>query len=201
VWVSGLALLSIVVGLIAFRFLGGYPAATATNTSDPGKFNVPRVETTQEVAESEMAGGPEDKTLKVTIPAMARINNATVPDTHGEDEEALGGHVAIHLEGTGFPWQEEANVYLAGHRLGYPGTESWLGFWDLNNLQSGDDIYVEDADGREYTYRVFDSFVVDPSDVSVTELVTGRNIMTLQTCTLPSYSQRLIIQAELVEET
>lgn len=201
VWVSGVALLTIVVGLIAFRFLGGYPDTAATNISDPGQFNVPKVATTQEEAESETARGPEDKTLEVTIPAMARINSATVPSTHGEDEEALGAHAAIHLEGTGFPWQEEANVYLAGHRLGYPGTESWLGFWDLNNLQSGDEIYVEDADGGEYTYRVFDeSFVVDPSDVSVTELVPGKNIITLQTCTLPSYSERLIVQAELVEE-
>ncbi len=199
-WVLGLALLTIVVGLIGFRFLGGYPAATATNSGATGEFNVPKVEITQEEAESVTARGPEDKTLRVTIPAMARVNDATVPSTHGEDEEALGSHAAIHLEGTGFPWQDEANIYLAGHRLGYPGTESWLGFWDLNNLESGDEVYVEDADGGEYTYRVFESFVVDPDDVSVTELVPGRNIMTLQTCTLPSYSQRLIVQAELVEE-
>ena len=180
--------------------MGSPPEVTATNNSDPGQFNVPEVETTQQETESETAKSPEDKTLKVTIPAMARVSNAIVPDTDGEDEEALGSHAAIHLKGTGFPWQEEANVYLAGHRLGYPGTDSFLGFWDLNNLQSGDEIYVGDANGEEYTYRVFRSFVVDPSDVSVTEPELGRNIMTLQTCTLPSYSQRLIVQAELVDE-
>ncbi len=37
---------------------------------------------------------------------MARVSNAIVPDTDGEDEEALGSHAAIHLKGTGFPWQE-----------------------------------------------------------------------------------------------
>jgi sortase A len=31
----------------------------------------------------------------------------------------------------------------------------------------------------------------------VTRPVAGRNIVTLQTCTLPDYSQRLIVQAEL----
>lgn len=199
VWVVSLAIIVIVVGLIGFRFLGQPPEVTATNSSDPGHFNVPEVEATQE-AESENVVGPEDKTLKVTIPAMARVNNATVPDADGDDEEALGSHAAIHLKGTGFPWQEEANVYLAGHRMGYPVTDSFLAFWDLNNLQSGDDIYVEDADSKEYTYRVFRSFVADPTDVSVTETVPGRNIMTLQTCTLPDYSQRLIVQAELVDE-
>jgi sortase A len=32
----------------------------------------------------------------------------------------------------------------------------------------------------------------------VTDPVAGKNILTLQTCTLPDYSQRLIVQAELV---
>lgn len=200
VWILSLALLVIFVGLIGFRFLGQYPDVVATNSSDPGQFNVPAVETTQEEAESDTVREPEDKTLKVTIPAMAMVDNDTVPDADGEDKEALGGHAAIHLRGTGFPWQEEANVYLAGHRLGYPGTDSFLGFWDLDNLQSGDDIYVEDADGNEYTYEVFKSFVVGPSDLSVTETLPGRNIMTLQTCTLPDYSQRLIVQAELIDK-
>jgi sortase A len=33
----------------------------------------------------------------------------------------------------------------------------------------------------------------------VTKAVPDKNILTLQTCTLPDYSQRLIVQAELVE--
>ncbi len=52
--------------------------------------------------------------------------------------------------------------------------------------------------GRKYTYRVFKSFTVYPKDVSVTRPIRGRNIVTLQTCTLPNYTQRLIIQAERV---
>jgi sortase A len=34
--------------------------------------------------------------------------------------------------------------------------------------------------------------------VSVTRSLKGKNILTLQTCTLPDYSRRLIIQAERV---
>ena len=199
VWIVSLTLITIVVGLVGLRLLWQPIDGTATNSSDPAGFNVPEVDTTQE-QESEVIEGPEDRTLKVTIPAMARVDNATVPDADGDDEEALGGHAAIHLKGTGFPWQEEANVYLAGHRLGYPGTDSFLGFWDLDNLQGGDEIYVEDADGEEYIYKVFRSFVVDPTDLSVVETVPGRNVMTLQTCTLPDYSERLIVQAELIDE-
>jgi sortase A len=59
---------------------------------------------------------------------MDRVEGSTVPDVAGDDEEALGDYAVIHLKGSGFPWQEEANVYLAGHRLGYPNTDSFLAF-------------------------------------------------------------------------
>ncbi len=87
---------------------------------------------------------------------------------------------------------------MAGHRLGYPSTDSFLAFWDLSNLEDGDEIYVTDAMGRSYTYKVFKEFVVNPSDIFVTQPIEGKNIVTLQTCTLPDYSQRLIVQAEKV---
>lgn len=192
--VAGLAL----VAVFAMNLLSPSPGATATNAPDPGGFNVPEVQTSQQ---SGQTGGPQDKTLKVTIPAMSRIENDTVPDAVGDDEEALKQSAAIHLRGTGFPWQQGANTYLAGHRLGYPSTDSFLAFWDLNKLENGDKVFVEDAGGTEYTYRVYKSFVTGPSDLSVTEPVAGKSVLTLQTCTLPDYSQRLIVRTELVEKT
>lgn len=141
---------------------------------------------------------PEDKTLWVTVPKMNRVQSAPIPSTSGDDEESLKEFAGIHLQGTGFPWQEEANVYIAGHRLGYPNTSSFLAFWDLNNVKKGDEIYMTDAMGRSYTYRVFKELVVNPSDLFITQPVKGKNIVTLQTCTLPDYSQRLIVQAEKV---
>ena len=38
---------------------------------------------------------------------------------------------------------------------------------------------------------------VEPTDLFVTEPIEGKNIITLQTCTLPDYAQRVIVQAEL----
>jgi sortase A len=119
--------------------------------------------------------GPENKTLRMTIPKMAQIHNDTVPYAESDDEQAFHDHAAVHLRGTGNPWNRQANVYIAGHRLGFPGTDSWLGFWDLNVLGKGDKIYLTDADGKHYVYKV-----------------------SLQTCTLPDYSKRLIVQAEKV---
>lgn len=162
-------------------------------------FNVSNVENSQKAATKSDSTGPKEDTLKVTISKMARVKNATVPNAAGDDEEKLRQNAAIHLEGTGFPWQKGANVYLAGHRLGYPTTDSFLAFYDLDKLENGDKVFVTDADGKKYTYRVFKEFIVPPTDLSVTEPVAGKSILTLQTCTLPDYSERLIVQAELVE--
>ena len=153
----------------------------------------------QEQSAEEQANAPDDPTLNITVPSMERIKDAPIPDTTGDDEDSLRKFAGIHLEGTGFPWQEEANVYIAGHRLGYPNTPSFLAFWDIDNVAEGDQVFVEDANGREYTYEVFDLLEVGPTDLFVTEPQEGKNILTLQTCTLPDYANRVIVQAELVD--
>jgi sortase A len=63
-------------------------------------------------------------------------------------------------------------------------------------LEEGDEITLLDADGGRYTYTVFEKSVVSPTDLTVTEPVGGKDILTLQTCTLPDYSERLVVQAE-----
>ncbi len=141
---------------------------------------------------------PKDKRLEISVPKMKRVRGAVVPYASSTDEEAFRENAAVHIRGTGFPWNEEANVYIAGHRLGYVGTPSWLAFWDLNEVDVGDRIFVTDALGRKYEYKVFKDFIVDPTDVFVTRPLKGRNVLTLQTCTLPDYSRRLIVQAERV---
>jgi sortase A len=197
-WILSLVMIAAGVALIASFFLAGSLIGTTTNSADPGGFNVPKLET----ADTGVAS-PKDKTLKLTVPKMSQIKDDTVPNVASNDtqvfESSLGSHAAIHLAGTGFPWNEEANVYLAGHRLGYPRTDSFLAFFDLNKLEAGDEIYITDANGTKYTYKVFKDYTVSPSDLSVTKAVPDKNILTLQTCTLPDYAQRLIVQAELVE--
>jgi sortase A len=201
------------VALIGTFFLG--PAFMQPEPGGKGsvteKFNVPVLRENTVIADEgpeETKGkqekeappvvGPKDKTLKLTIPAMSRVRDTEIPYTTGTDEKALRDHTAIHLEGTGHPWQEGANVYIAGHRLGYPSTGSFLAFYDLNVLKPGDAVYVKDANGKQYEYRVYRSMAVDPTDIFITEPVRGKSVLTLQTCTLPDYSQRLIVQAQRV---
>ncbi len=192
-----LALIGAGVALIVSVFLLPRSGGGAAS-GEAGEFNVPVLEeSTGSEEEPEEARGPEDKTLIVTIPKM-EVAEAEVPDAAGDDEEKLREYLGIHLKGTGFPWQKGANVYIAGHRLGYPGEASFLAFYDLDALETGDEIMIKDADGKEYVYRVFKEFTVEPTNLSVTQPVPGKDVLTLQTCTLPDYSQRLIVQAEKV---
>lgn len=140
---------------------------------------------------------PADDTLTLTVPKMERVQEAEIPNGLGNDEALLRENPAIHLEGTGYPWEEEANVYIAGHRLGYKDTGSYLAFYDIDKLENGDEVYITDADGNEYTYEVFEEIVVDPTDLYVLDPLKGKNIVSLQACTLPDYSRRIIVRAEL----
>jgi sortase A len=189
-------LLLVVASALATAFV--LTACGGSEESPPDEAVAPDApEQTQQQSAEEQANAPEDPTLTLTVPSMERISDATIPDTLGDDEEALKNFAGIHLQGTGFPWQDEANVYIAGHRLGYPNTASFLAFWDIDNVVEGDRIFVSDANGREYTYEVFQTLEVDPTDLFVTEPQEGRNILTLQSCTLPDYERRVVVQAEL----
>ncbi|MDP9438738.1 MAG: sortase [Actinomycetota bacterium] len=196
------------LGLLLYSVFGGQAPASA-NTPDKVSDRV-----TEEVQErfarslperivervrGPRVDAPEEKALKLTVPALERVREVPVYDAaKGEYEDAMHDGTA-HVKGTGFPWQKGANVYIAGHRVGYPGTKSNLVFWDLDKLEKGDQILLTDADGKTYTYEVFDKFVVDPSAVRVLRPVPNKSVVSLQTCTLPDYSRRLVVQAELKE--
>ena len=142
-------------------------------------------------------GGREDKTLYLTVPNLG-LEEVPVFDSVSEEKLAEG---TIHVPATGFPWQDGANVYIAGHRLGYPDTSSFYVFYDLDKLASGDEIFVKDAAGKQYTYKVTEEQkVVSPNNVEVMNATEGKSMISLQTCTLPDYAERIVVQGELVEK-
>ena len=91
----------------------------------------------------------------------------------------------VHLPDTSLPWSDtpERNVYLAGHRLGWPGTGSNLIFYRLNELTGGERVTLHGPNGKAYTYRVLKNFIVGPKDNWVTGRVKDRDLLTLLTCT------------------
>ena len=162
--------------LVGYSFLIGDPFAGAAIAHEP----------------------PGDARMTLTVPELRRVDHVPVYTGATNDEGALHDGT-LHVRGTGFPWQEGSNVYIAGHRMGFPGTKSYLVFWDLNTLENGDKVILTDSNGTKYTYSVYESLVVNPDALHVTKPVSGKSVITLQTCTLPDYNQRLIVQAELTD--
>ena len=209
------AFVSVGLGLMGYAlFVGGEPAVADTPTKDlaqaparvagsdaPLKAKlVALAEATRDVVEKiqgPRAEAPKDEALKLTVPDMKRVEGLPVYDVAPPGYERALHDGAAHVRGTGLPWQREANVYIAGHRIGFPGTKSHLVFWDLDKLEDGDEVILEDANGTRYTYEVFRKFVIRPDEVGVLRPVKGKNIVSLQTCTLPDYKERLVVQAEL----
>ena len=128
-------------------------------------------------ASSSPAAVPADSTMYLTVPAMGISD---IPVVEGTTEASLSAG-AGHYVGSGYPWVPGSNTYIAGHRLGYPGTPSDHVFWNLPNLGMGDEIYLTDSNGHTYTYAVSDILEVPVNDLSVTG-PTGASTVSLQTC-------------------
>jgi sortase A len=120
---------------------------------------------------------PSDTTMYLTIPKLGLYD---IPVLEGRTEAVLSQGVG-HLPGTGFPWIAGSNTYIAGHRLGYPGTVSDHVFWGLPSLTVGDEVILEDSLGQTYTYQVSEMLEVSPNDASVTAPI-GSDVVSLQTC-------------------
>ena len=133
-----------------------------------------------EEEERRAAAVPDDPTLFLTVPRLGLYGH-TVRNDDSLEALDLG---AIKLPQTGFPWQrEDTNTYIACHRIGWPGTESYNQCFNLPAMQQGDEIFLEDTLGRVYQYRVSEIRGVSPNDSWITKPVAGSDVVSLQTCT------------------
>src|ERR671911_270190 len=146
---------------------------------------------------------PPTNDLWMSIPALGLYDNYV---TNSAAHSAMD-YGAIKLPHTAFPWQDNANTYIAAHRLGWPGTASHHQFYDLPALAKGDVIYLGDANGTTYTYEVTGFKEITPDETWVTTPQQGRDMVSLQTCienfgdywTMgPNWYVRYIVQADRV---
>ncbi len=158
---------------------------------------------------SEQASGPPPIPQPATNDLWMTIPKMDLYDDYVANSDALAAMDAgaIKLPSTGFPWQEDANTYIAAHRIGYPGTESDYQFYDLPNLALGDKVYLGDANGTTYTYEVTGFKEVLPTENYVTAPQPGRDMISLQTCiedygdywTMgPNWYVRYVVEADRV---
>lgn len=134
----------------------------------------------REAEEERAAVAPDDPTLFLTVPKLG-IYGHTVRNDRSEAALDLG---AIKLPSTGFPWErKDTNTYIACHRIGWPGTESYNQCLNLPAMQMGDEIFLQDTLGRVYQYRISSISGHTPSDNWIIDPVEGKDIVSLQTCT------------------
>lgn len=108
----------------------------------------------------------------------------------GVDNKTLKYAVG-HFQGTAMPG-EKGNFCVAGHRS-YTYSEY---FNRLDELKEGDDIIVQTKKG-EFTYKIYEKKVVEPTEVSVLNSTEAATI-TLVTCTpIRVATHRLIIKGKL----
>ena len=108
------------------------------------------------------------------------------------DDEATLKRAAGHLPDTPLPW-ENGNTAIAGHRDGL--------FRPLKDIAVGDEIRFR-TPRDEFRYRVTETSIVKPDDLSVLE-PGGAPSLTLITC-YPFYyvgnaPQRFIVRAERIQ--
>lgn len=173
-------------------------APTPDRAPEPGQNRaIPTQPQTRPANQSRNYDLPPGAIMSLTIPA---IGLEEVPILNSNAARALDRGV-VHLPDTSLPWSSspERNVYLAGHRLGWPGTGSHRVFFRLDELTGGETVTLRGENGESYDYRVIESFIVGPQDGWVTGRVRGRDLVTLQTCTpIPSFEKRLIVRAERI---
>jgi LPXTG-site transpeptidase (sortase) family protein len=113
-------------------------------------------------------------------------------------------YVAGWYEKSAMPGQN-GNMVLDGHFDTSSGSPA--AFYQLKNVQKGDNVVVYDEAGRSYTYLVVETLYVDvddPSRLKIFESSKDKPIITLITCSGVwlsgdlTYSKRLIVKGELI---
>jgi len=145
-----------------------------------------------------VASGGENKSaaMKITVPRLD-LKDVAVPT--GSKQAELDREGVLRLRGSGLPWIEGSNTFITGHALGFPRTRVPYAFYKLGKMEPGDKIFIEDKDGRRYTFMVYDLMTVEPNDYWTTYPVEGKTVISLQSCTpIPTFENRLIVRGELV---
>ncbi len=125
-----------------------------------------------------------DGIARIVIPRLS-LDAIVVELADMQDNESLKKGPG-HIKGTAYPGQV-GNCVISGHRTTYGAP-----FRNINELEPGDDIILETAAG-DYTYKVTETRIVQPTDLSVLEQGTDKRV-TLTACH-PWYSasQRIIV--------
>lgn len=104
--------------------------------------------------------------------------NVYLPIYHGTTEKVLDV-AAGHLQNTSLPVGGESTHSVISAHTGFP-TETFFDY--LTDLEDGDEFYIHILD-RTLKYEVDQIKVVLPEDTSDLRIISGKDLVTLLTCT------------------
>jgi sortase A len=163
----------------------GASATSSTTTSGTAETTPPAPSTTAAPLVLPPTAEGEDL-FRIEMPSIGE-DHIVVAGTKVEDLRKGPGH----YPSTPLPG-EIGNVGIAGHRTtwGQP-------FYDIDRLQTGDEIVLTNLLGMRFVYRVTEQLIVSPSDTWVVN-PTPTATLTLTSCH-PRFSaaQRIVVKAEL----
>lgn len=136
---------------------------------------------------------PRGLLARLKIPRI----DADLPVYHGTSDSTLLKGIG-HLQGTSLPvGGAGTRSVLTGHR----GLANATMFTSLDQVGVGDLITVEVLD-RVFTYRVFETKVVNPDETEAIRAVPGKDLLTLVTCTpIGINTHRILVTGERVDPT
>ncbi len=195
--------LAVLLCLLAFPILPEKETASAKlrtaeveNTGTLLGENSSGLEVPEKAPRVTSGGENTSAAMKITVPRLG-LKDVAVPT--GSKQAELDREGILRLRGSGLPWIAGSNTFITGHALGFPRTRVPYVFYKLNKMKPGDEIFVEDKEGQEYTFRVYDLMTVEPNDYWTTYPVEGKTVVSLQSCTpIPTFENRLIVRGELV---
>jgi sortase A len=157
--------------------------------------NQPKLGAPRRTPEHASSGETTSAAMSITVPRLG-LKDVAVPT--GSRQAELDREGILRLRGSGLPWIDGSNTFITGHALGFPRTRVPYAFYKLDDMKPGDEIFIEDRDGRRYTFMVYDLMTVEPNDFWTTYPVEGKTVVSLQSCTpIPTFENRLIVRAEL----
>ena len=138
------------------------------------------------------------KSIPIVEMSTEHIEGENWADLEKQIQEGLQKGV-VHYPGTARP-DQNGNLFITGHSSYYPWDPGQFKdvFARLSKLEVGDEFIVY-YDQKQYTYRIYDKFEVQPTNVDVLSQPSDKKMATLMTCTpVGTALRRLIIQAEQI---
>lgn len=178
----------------------GTPAAVATPSAITPSATTASAVTSTASASNTTSASPVAPTPAPPQNAKKPVGQLLIPKINVKLPIMNGATLANMKIGAGWmkettPIGQNGNAAIAAHRSQTKGRF----FNRLDEMAIGDEVKII-AEGKEYTYTVFNIVVVEPTDVSVLKGKRSEQIITLITCTpIKVATHRLIVQARLVQ--